>query len=129
MRTKAAERSPEENLANVIHMDGAPVVNDNVWKPDDDQLAIDLREEWNEKVSFFQNEWRVYEHGVWAARDSEEVEQNIREFLRKYRKKGVRVTSQQISSLAKMMRSDIYKPERAVNKAQVPLARRAPASR
>lgn len=113
------EAAPEDNLPNVIGMDGQPVSGaDPVWKPDDDQLAIDLREEWSEKVSFFQNEWRVYEHGVWSPRDVEEVEQNIREFLRKYRKKGIKVNSQQISSLAKMMRSDIYKPERVVNRAQ-----------
>jgi putative DNA primase/helicase len=114
-RSRTAEVAPpEENLSKIVPLPDAS----EYFTPDDDQLAIDLAEHWTDKVAFFHGEWRVYEHGVWGPRDPEEVEQNIREFLRPYRKRRVRVNQRQIASLAKMMRSTVYRPDRAVNLAQ-----------
>jgi putative DNA primase/helicase len=89
------------------------------YKPDDDQLASLLAEEWHGKAAYFQSDWRMYENGVWVERNFPEVKRNIRLFLRKHR--GVLpggVSQSRINSIAYMMEDDCYVPDREIITAQ-----------
>lgn len=86
------------------------------YKPDDDQLAVRLSDEWKGKAAYFQSNWRVYDNGAWIERDMQEVKRNIRVFLRKYRDilpQGV--TQARINSLVSMMEDDCFIPDRVLN--------------
>lgn len=120
-RAASTDAAPEENLSKIVDMDGQPVGDDHKrrWVPDDDELAIELAEYWKDKVAFFHGSWHVYENGLWSKREDYEVQRNIRVFLRSYRKVGVKVTQRQVTGLLSMMRADVFRPDRSVNKAQL----------
>lgn len=99
--------SPESALP---HIEEAPT--ERPQRPDDDQLALILAEQWQGKVATFHEGWHVYENGVWVFRDFREVKKHIRAFLRTQRGKGVAVTQRQITSLGAMMEDDVYIPDR-----------------
>jgi putative DNA primase/helicase len=82
------------------------------FKPDEDEIAIDLAEDWAGKVAYFHNAWWVYEHGCWIERGVHEVKRAIRVFLRSYRMRGIGVTQRLITSLAQMLSDDVYMPDR-----------------
>jgi P4 family phage/plasmid primase-like protien len=84
------------------------------YKPDDDQLAIQLAETWSGKAAYFHNDWHIYETGMWAKRDMHELKRGIRRFLRGYRHDGIKVSQRQINSLADMMEDECYIPDRAI---------------
>lgn len=85
-----------------------------IYKPDDDQLAIQLTENWSGKASYFHNEWHIYESGMWEKRDMHELKRGIRRFLRGYRHDGIKVSQRQINSLADMMEDECYLPDRVI---------------
>lgn len=99
--------SPEDALPPI---EEAPT--ERPQRPDDDQLALILAEQWQGKVATFHEGWHVYENGVWVYRDFREVKKHIRSFLRTQRGKGVAVTQRQITSLGAMMEDDVFIPDR-----------------
>ncbi len=91
--------------------------------PDDDELAVVLREDWRNKVAYFHNSWWVYEGGAWVSRDQHEVNRHIRQFLRTQRQRGVSVNQRRITSLAAMMIDDVYMSNRRVSEHQAEASR------
>jgi P4 family phage/plasmid primase-like protien len=86
------------------------------YKPDDDQLASRLAEDWKGKAAYFQFNWRVYDSGAWIERDMQEVKRNIRIFLRKHRDKLPQGVSQaRINAIVAMMEDDFFIPDRVLN--------------
>lgn len=79
---------------------------------DDDDLALDLAEQWRKQVAYFYNNWYVYERGCWHPRAQQQVKHNIRQFLRDYRKRGVKVAQQRINALVQMLESDVFVADR-----------------
>lgn len=92
--------------------DVIPAIEPSVFKPDEDQIAIDLADDWRGKVAYFHNAWHVYEGGCWIERGPHEVKRHVRTFLRDYRKRGISVTQRLITSLAQMLSDDVYIPDR-----------------
>ena len=84
------------------------------FKPDDDQIAIDLLPRLKDRAAFFHGEWKVYEDGLWTGRDGSEMRRFIRKELRDWRKWGVNVSQNRIRSIASMLEDDLYTPDRAV---------------
>lgn len=89
-----------------------------VFKPDDDQLAIEIKEDWREKVAFFYSSWRVYEGGCWIGRTESEVRRHIRQWLRDQRNRGVNVSQNRIRSLTAMLEDDLYISDRLLMESQ-----------
>lgn len=88
--------------------------NEPKYRPDDDQLALQVAADWNGKVAYLWGEWRVYEGGCWQVRNIHEVKVFLRKFLRNYRSQGIQVTQRKINSLAQMLEDDLYIPDRKV---------------
>ena len=89
------------------------------YKPDDDQLAIALAQNWRDKVAYFHYAWRVYENGCWVERDLQETRRNTRIFLRQHRSKLPQGVSQsRINSIVAMMEDDFFIPDRKLNEEQ-----------
>jgi len=84
------------------------------YKPDDDDLAIELARDLVSKVAFFHQGWKVYEDGAWAARDAAEVRRYIRQSLRGWRDRGVAVSQQRIRALCAMLEDDLFVSDRKV---------------
>ncbi len=80
--------------------------------PDDDEIALELAESWDNKAAFFYGNWHVYETGCWIVRARQQVKKAIRSELRAYRSRGVRVTQRLVNSLAGMMEDECYVPDR-----------------
>lgn len=85
------------------------------YKPDDDQLAIELANFWDGRVRYFYGGWHVYEHGTWTERQTPEVNMEVRKFLRKYRAYGISVSRRRVSSLASMAEDDCFIADRKLN--------------
>ncbi len=85
---------------------------------DDDRLTMVLERKTQGNVQFFRNSWRAYGTGVWGDREKEEIRRMIRVFLRAFRRKGIKVTAGQVSSLETMMRDAIFVPDRILNEVQ-----------
>lgn len=85
---------------------------------DDDRLTMVLERKTQGNIQFFRNSWRAYGTGVWGDREKEEIRRMIRVFLRAFRRKGIKVTAGQVSSLETMMRDAIYVPDRVLNEIQ-----------
>ena len=86
----------------------APAEEKSKYKPDDDELALELAARMDGKAAFFHSAWRVYDAGVWAYRDAAEFRRYIRVQLRQFRSHGVAVTQQRIRGLAAMLEDDLY---------------------
>lgn len=84
------------------------------WKPDDDQIALELAKELAGKAAFFHSAWKIYEGGVWAARDQYELRRFIRAHLREWRARGVNVSQNRINALAAMLADDLYISDRKI---------------
>lgn len=82
------------------------------YKPDDDQLAIMLAEDWQNKVRYFHDGWHVYENGCWTERQQPEVNLQARKFLRTFRKQGIKVSKRQVTSVVSMAEDDCFVPDR-----------------
>jgi putative DNA primase/helicase len=85
------------------------------FKPDDDQLAIELAHHWKNQVRYFYGGWHVYEDGTWTERQMPEVNLEVRKFLREYRRYGIAVSRRRVSSLASMAEDDCFVPDRKLN--------------
>lgn len=103
---------------NIEFDDTAPVEtlppNEPKYKPDDDEIAQTLANEWRGKVAFFHSEWKVYEGGYWVNRDVSETRRFIRRWLRDWRSRGVTVSQNRIKSLTSMLEDDLFISDRAV---------------
>lgn len=77
------------------------------WKPDDDEIALALKPELENKVAYFYSDWRVYQGGCWTRRTGADVRKYIRQELRSWRKRGVGVSQHKIKSLASMLEDDL----------------------
>lgn len=84
------------------------------FKPDDDDLAIQLGAALSGRVSYFHAGWKLYEGGTWATRDAAEVRRYIRGELRTWRDRGVAVSQQRIRALASMLEDDLFVSDRVV---------------
>lgn len=85
---------------------------EKAWKPDDDQIAIELADELAGKIAYFHSSWRVYEQGVWVSRDVYELRRYIRQELRKWRMRGISVSQSRIKALASMLEDDMFIADR-----------------
>lgn len=83
-------------------------------QPDEDELAIQLSQEWKERVQYFHGDWHVYESGAWFARQQQEINMEVRKYLRKFRSNGIRVTRRRVTSLAAMAQDDCFIPDRSL---------------
>jgi putative DNA primase/helicase len=88
------------------------------FKPDDDQIVIDLARAWSKSFGYFQSDWREYANGQWERRDMHEIRVALRIFLRGYRSRGVQVTQRRVNGLAQMLEDDLYISDREVMEAQ-----------
>lgn len=81
-------------------------------KPDDDELAIAISEEWCESVRYLYGQWHVYERGCWRIRADELMQMGLRKILREFRRKNksveINISQTRISGLARMLRSDLF---------------------
>jgi putative DNA primase/helicase len=76
--------------------------------PDDDDLAVELAEKWNQKVRRIFQEWRVYQGGYWAKRDVNQVQQQVKEHLRTKRGNGVRISAGRVNSVTRLLESECH---------------------
>ena len=83
-------------------------------KPDDDQLALRISEEWGERLRHFHGDWHEYRDGYWQRRQQPEIQSEIRVALRRWRNNGVRVTQSRIRAIADMLQDDCFVPDRDV---------------
>lgn len=98
---------------NGAHAEAAPPTEPK-YKPDDDEIALQLAHDWKGKAAFFHSEWKVYEGGYWVGRDGSEVRRFIRKYLREWRSRGVNVSQNRIKSLASMLEDDLFISDRAI---------------
>lgn len=91
---------------------------DIYYKPDDDELAIQLAQHWKDQVRFFRGCWHIYEDGVWTERQQPEVNLAVRKFLRPYRSHGITISKSKINSLTAMAEDDCFIPDRRLNEHQ-----------
>lgn len=112
-----------DNVLKIAEHLQQPQAQDSRFKPDDDQLALALADEWQDEVKYFQGSWHVYTGGVWERRDDSEVNILIRQFLRSWRSRGVDVTQRRIVNVASMMRDDQYLRDQQVSELQAEGAR------
>lgn len=84
------------------------------FKPDDDQIALDLLPRLQDRAAFFYGTWRICDGGVWSERDASEMRRYVRKELRSMRQYGVAVSHNRIRSIASLLEDDLYVPDRAV---------------
>lgn len=103
------EKIIEMPAQNVEQIEGE---QQRLHQPDEDEIAIEVAQDWSGKVAYFHNEWKVYENGCWQKRDIQEVRVYLRQFIRRYRARGVRVNQGRINGIAQMLEDDLYIPDR-----------------
>lgn len=120
MSSKVLEyRQPAPALADDETHDGEqPQPVTKYSKPDDDEIALKLAETLTDKLAYFHSGWRLYERGVWTAREVYELRRYIRKELRSWRAAGVSVSQTRIKALASMLEDDLYIPDRRIIDAQ-----------
>jgi putative DNA primase/helicase len=93
-----------------------PQIAPTQFKPDDDQIALQLVEDpaIKDKLAFFHGNWRFYNGGVWQSQDVYEVRRYIRKQLRSWRQSGVQVNQRRIINLSSMLQDDMYIPDRKI---------------
>jgi len=83
------------------------------YKPDDDQLALFVAQQWDGNKAYFYGDWQVHGTGVWDRLDIQELKRGIRKLLRPYRDVLPQGISQaRINSLASMLEDDLFVPDR-----------------
>lgn len=108
--------SPLEFTEDIAEKEQLPTEQQR-FKPDDDELAIELAEHWQGKVAYFYGGWHVYESGCWQPRQLQEVRMAVRKFLRPYRYgKGryapVFLSRTRVAALVDMAQDDCFIPDR-----------------
>ena len=84
------------------------------FKPDDDQIALELADQLKERAAFFHSNWKIYDTGCWRERQSYEFRRFVRKELRQWRQFGVSVSQNRIRSLASMLEDDLFIPDRDI---------------
>ena len=107
-----------DETGSFFNYEQAPEPDENHANWDDDRLTLALEHQTQGNVRFFRNSWREYLSGIWGEREKEEMRRQIRVFLRKFRRNGVKVTAGQVSSLESMMRDAIFLTDRVLNDIQ-----------
>lgn len=78
------------------------------YSPDDDQIAQELREHFQQRFSFFRGMWHEYIDGVWQALEEIEMMGRIREHMRLMRQRDVELSMARLNSAEKMYRIDCF---------------------
>lgn len=116
MRNRGTERTPEENLEKIVPLNPP---HSRRLVLDDDELALDLAEQWENNVSHFHYGWHEYTNGAWLRRDEQQMYNMVRRFLRPYREThGVKVSARQVRALLDMMRAEAYRSDESITEAQ-----------
>lgn len=79
--------------------------------PDDDDLALEIAKEWENRVMHLHAQWYVWDRGCWRLRAPQVLKYAIREQLREYRRYGIKLKMAQINSIAQMLESDLFFPD------------------
>lgn len=109
------QEQASHKVGNGAHEAAAPQpTSETKYKPDDDEIALALAQEWRGKVAFFHSEWKVYEGGMWVGRDSSEIRRFIRRWLRDWRNRGVNVSQTRVKSLTSMLEDDLFISNRVI---------------
>ncbi|NUQ07374.1 MAG: hypothetical protein HUU31_26115, partial [Anaerolineae bacterium] len=87
---------------------------EKVYKPDEDQIAIEMADELRGKAAYFHSEWKVLERGCWARRDTAEMRSYVRKHLRCWRERGVPVTQQRIRAITALLEDDLHIADRQI---------------
>lgn len=85
------------------------------YKPDEDQLAQHIARKWRDKVSFFQNYYRLYQDGIWKGIPLQRVQKGIRKELRCFRAHGVRVTHSLVTGVGRLLEGDLFIEDEVIN--------------
>lgn len=104
-------------LLNDSKDDYKPPINDDgeeKHQPDDDEIAILLTDAWDKQFAFIYQEWRKYQNGCWVGISQAEIQVRIRQFLRHFRRVGVRVTQSRIRQIRDMMQDDLFISDEAI---------------
>lgn len=78
---------------------------------DEDDLAVELAQTWKGQVQRLHRDWRVYAGGYWQPRDPEQVQQQVRQFLRTKRPFGIKVTAARMNGVTKLLESECHVPD------------------
>jgi putative DNA primase/helicase len=82
--------------------------------PDDDEIATELADKLKGRISYFRNAWHVYERGCWTSRHTSEVRRYVRQELRGWRARGIKVQQRRIACLASMLEDEMFMPDRSL---------------
>lgn len=83
------------------------------YKPDDDQIATAITDEWNGEKAYFHSAWHVYENGCWVTWDTQEIKRAIRLFMRKHRAVLPQGVSQaRVNAITAMLEDDLFVSDR-----------------
>ncbi len=80
------------------------------FRPDHDDLALDLARDWKGKAAHFWGDWHIYEGGAWRRRALPHVHMAARRYLRERRKDGwdVRITAGLVNSVVSLVADDCF---------------------
>ncbi|MBE0689000.1 MAG: hypothetical protein IH587_02615 [Anaerolineae bacterium] len=84
-------------------------------KPDDDDLALAFVAHLAHQFAYFYASWYRYDKGYWQPSAPESVALSAREFLRRFRSRGVSITATRITSVTKLASQDCYIPDSDIN--------------
>lgn len=113
-KTQAAPKTAEKIIDFPAEGTDERAEKEHAYKPDEDQIAVELAAALQGRAAFFYGWWRVYEDGVWTQRDNTEMRRYIRREVRDYRRKGIRVTNALIGGLLNLLEDDLYIPDRVI---------------
>lgn len=84
------------------------------FRPDDDQIALHIAEEWKQRFTHFHGAWKECHSGYWQERHIQEIRVHLRKLLRAYKQYGIQVNQRRISSLAQMLEDDLFVSDRII---------------
>lgn len=83
------------------------------WKPDDDQLATVIVDEWQGNHAYFHSAWHGYEAGSWVELNIQEIKVAVRRFLRQHREiLATGVNQSRITALGNMLEDELFVSDR-----------------
>lgn len=111
---KIIDNAPQPQIQPPVEPVAAAGLAGGKYKPDDDEIAVEISDYWQTNYRYFHSEWKRWTGSWWENQTSSEVHQEIREMIREMRARGVRVTRQRIKSIADLLELDLYVKDRAV---------------